>query len=274
MSTFVTRDGTEIYYKDWGSGKPVLFSHGWPLDGDMWEYQMQYLSSRGYRTIAFDRRGFGRSSQPWDGYDYDTFADDIAGLIEHLDLREVTLVGFSMGGYVARELARIAPERVEALILIATSARGDTEELIRQRRSSLKAPPKAFKGLSRPAIVSSLHPDLANDETMTASALPRTGSSSKNSSRDERFRRGGEVFPRQSAMARAGDLERLGEIVQPTLIVAADADRLRSREEAEELHRGIARATLETVAHTGHMIPLEQPKALARVMTEWLKTLS
>lgn len=81
MSTFVTRDGTEIYYKDWGSGKPVLFSHGWPLDGDMWEYQMQYLSSRGYRTIAFDRRGFGRSSQPWDGYDYDTFADDIAGLV-------------------------------------------------------------------------------------------------------------------------------------------------------------------------------------------------
>ncbi len=98
MSTFTTRDGTEIYFKDWGSGKPVLFSHGWPLDADMWEYQMQYLSSRGYRTIAFDRRGFGRSSQPWTGYDYDTFADDIADLIEHLDLHDVTLVGFSMGG--------------------------------------------------------------------------------------------------------------------------------------------------------------------------------
>ncbi|SPU46378.1 alpha/beta fold hydrolase [Brevundimonas diminuta] len=171
-------------------------------------------------------------------------------------------VGFSMGGYVARELARIAPERVEALILIATSARGDTEALIRQRRSSLKAPPRAFKGLSRPAIVSSLHPDLADDEAMITRV------------RDMGLRLGGEVFHRQSAMARAGDLARLSEIRQPTLIVAADADRLRMREEAEELHRGIAGSTLETVEHSGHMIPLEQPKALARVMTDWLKTLS
>jgi pimeloyl-ACP methyl ester carboxylesterase len=167
-------------------------------------------------------------------------------------------VGFSMGGYVARELARIAPERVTALILIATSARGDTEELIRQRRSALTAPPRAFKGLSRPAIVSSLHPDLADDEAMIARV------------RDMGLRLGGEVFHRQSAMARAGDLDRLGEIRQPTLIVAADADRLRSREEAEELHRGIAGSTLATVTHSGHMIPLEQPKALARAMTEWL----
>jgi len=107
MSTLLTKDGTEIYFKDWGSGKPVLFSHGWPLDADMWEYQMEYLSSRGYRTIAFDRRGFGRSDQPWTGNDYDTFADDIAELINHLDLQDVTLVGFSMGGGdVARYIAR------------------------------------------------------------------------------------------------------------------------------------------------------------------------
>jgi len=119
MSTFTTQDGTEIYFKDWGSGKPVLFSHGWPLDGDMWEYQMEYLSSRGYRTIAFDRRGFGRSEQPWTGYDYDTFADDIAQLIEHLDLRDVTLVGFSMGGGdVSRYIARHGSERVAGLVLL------------------------------------------------------------------------------------------------------------------------------------------------------------
>ncbi|PMX00790.1 alpha/beta hydrolase [Pseudomonas sp. FW215-R2] len=119
MSTFTTQDGTEIYFKDWGSGKPVLFSHGWPLDADMWEYQMEYLSSRGYRTIAFDRRGFGRSEQPWTGYDYDTFADDIAQLIEHLDLRDVTLVGFSMGGGdVSRYIARHGSERVAGLVLL------------------------------------------------------------------------------------------------------------------------------------------------------------
>lgn len=170
-------------------------------------------------------------------------------------------VGFSMGGYVARELARIAPERVSALILIATSARGDTEDLIRQRRSALKAAPKAFKGLSRPAIVSSLHPDLATDEAMIARV------------RDMGLRLGGEVFHRQSAMARAGDLGRLAEITQPTLIIAADADRLRGPDEAKELHRGIAGSTLVHIPDSGHMIPLEQPKALAKVMTDWLSQL-
>ena len=119
MSTFTTTDGTEIYYKDWGSGKPVLFSHGWPLDADMWEYQMEYLSSRGYRTIAFDRRGFGRSSQPWTGYDYNTFADDIAQLIEHLDLKEITLVGFSMGGGdVSRYIGKHGTARIAKLVLL------------------------------------------------------------------------------------------------------------------------------------------------------------
>ena len=171
-------------------------------------------------------------------------------------------VGFSMGGYVARELARIAPERVTALILIATSARGDTEDLIRQRRSALKAAPRAFKGLSRPAIVSSLHPDRAGDEAMIARV------------RDMGLRLGGEVFHRQSALARGGDLDRLDAITQPTLIVAADADRLRGPDEAEELHQGIKGSTMVHVAHSGHMIPLEQPQALARVMTDWLSTLS
>ncbi len=170
-------------------------------------------------------------------------------------------VGFSMGGYVARELARIAPARVSALILIATSARADTEQLIRQRRSALKAAPRAFKGLSRPAIVSSLHPDLATDEAMITRL------------RDMGLRLGGEVFHRQSAMVRAADLDRLGEITQPTLIIAADADRLRGPDEAEELHRGIAGSTLVHIDHSGHMIPLEQPQALARVMTEWLSQL-
>lgn len=119
MSTFTTRDGVEIYFKDWGSGKPVLFSHGWPLDADMWDYQLHHLASHGYRAIAFDRRGFGRSGQPWNSYDYDTFADDIKELIEHLDLRDVTLVGFSMGGGdVSRYLARHGSARVAKLALL------------------------------------------------------------------------------------------------------------------------------------------------------------
>lgn len=121
MSTLVTRDGTALYYKDWGSGQPVLFSHGWPLDADMWDSQMEFLASRGYRAIAYDRRGFGRSSQPWDGYDYDTLADDIAQLIEHLDLQQATLVGFSMGGGdVSRYIGRFGTERVAGLVLLGS----------------------------------------------------------------------------------------------------------------------------------------------------------
>lgn len=98
MATFKAKDGTQIYYKEGGAGKPVLFSHGWPLDGDMWDSQLNYLAERGFRAIAFDRRGFGRSDQPWNGYDYDTFASDINDLITTLDLQDATLVGFSMGG--------------------------------------------------------------------------------------------------------------------------------------------------------------------------------
>ncbi|WP_028311632.1 alpha/beta fold hydrolase [Derxia gummosa] len=120
MTMLTLRDGTELYYKDWGRGRPILFSHGWPLNADMWDAQMLHFAERGWRVIAFDRRGFGRSSQPWNGYDYDTFADDIGELIEALDLRDVVLVGFSMGGGdVVRYLAREGSSRVRGLALVS-----------------------------------------------------------------------------------------------------------------------------------------------------------
>lgn len=120
MPNITTKDGTEIYYKDWGTGQPILFSHGWPLDADMWDAQMMFFASRGYRTIAFDRRGFGRSSQPWTGYDYNTFADDIAELIEQLDLQNVVLAGFSMGGGdIVRYIARHGSAGIAKLALIS-----------------------------------------------------------------------------------------------------------------------------------------------------------
>lgn len=120
MATVTTKDDTEIYFKDWGTGRPVLFSHGWPLSADMWDDQMLAVASAGHRGIAFDRRGFGRSSQPWSGYDYDTMADDIATLIEALDLKDVVLVGFSMGGGdIVRYIARHGSSRVAKLVLIS-----------------------------------------------------------------------------------------------------------------------------------------------------------
>ncbi|PSJ62280.1 alpha/beta fold hydrolase [Pseudaminobacter soli (ex Li et al. 2025)] len=119
MSMFTTKDGTNIYYNDWGSGQPVVFSHGWPLSADAFEDQMFYLAQHGYRCIAHDRRGHGRSSQPWQGNDMDTYADDLAALVEALDLKDAVHVGHSTGGgEVARYIGRHGTKRVAKAVLI------------------------------------------------------------------------------------------------------------------------------------------------------------
>jgi non-heme chloroperoxidase len=120
MAYLTLRDGTELYYKDWGTGQPVVFSHGWPLDADAWEDQMLFLAARGFRCIAHDRRGHGRSSQPWNGNDMDTYADDLDELVRELDLHDFIHVGHSTGGgEVARYLGRHGSSRVSKAVLIS-----------------------------------------------------------------------------------------------------------------------------------------------------------
>ncbi|MGE3182378.1 MAG: alpha/beta fold hydrolase [Phycisphaerae bacterium] len=119
MPTFKTKDNTEIYYKDWGSGQPVVFSHGWPLSADAFEDQMFFLAENGYRAIGHDRRGHGRSSQPWNGNEMNTYADDLAALVAHLDLNDAVHVGHSTGGgEVARYIGRHGTKRVAKAVLI------------------------------------------------------------------------------------------------------------------------------------------------------------
>ena len=122
-SYVTTRDGVSLYYKDWGprDGQVVTFSHGWPLNSDSWESQMMFLASKGYRVVAHDRRGHGRSSQPWDGNDMDHYADDLAAVLEALDLKDATLIGFSTGGgEVARYIGRHGTARVQKAVLVAS----------------------------------------------------------------------------------------------------------------------------------------------------------
>jgi pimeloyl-ACP methyl ester carboxylesterase len=141
MPYITTPDKTTLFYNDWGAGQPIILIHGWPLDADMWSDQAVFLAEQGYRVIAYDRRGFGRSSQPWHGYDYDSLAGDLAELIDQLDLTNAVLVGFSMGGgEVARYLSRHGTTRIAKAVLISSV----TPYLVKTEDNSAGVDPAVF----------------------------------------------------------------------------------------------------------------------------------
>jgi non-heme chloroperoxidase len=145
-NTVTAKDGTQIFYKDWGAGPVVVFSHGWPLSSDAWENQMMFLSERGYRTVAHDRRGHGRSSQSWNGNDMDTYADDLSAVFEALDLRNVVLVGHSTGGgEVARYIGRHGTSRISKAVLLGAV----TPVMLKSDSNSNGTPIEVFDGIRK-----------------------------------------------------------------------------------------------------------------------------
>ena len=225
-TTITTNDGTIIYYKDWGTGPVVVFSHGYPLSSDAWENQMIFLMQQGYRVIAHDRRGFGRSSQPGGGYDYDTFADDLATLIEALDVNDVTLIGHSMGGgEVARYISRHGEKRVAKLALIAAV----TPFLLKDETNPNGAPIEVFDGFR--TSVQADRSQWNKDVSMPYYSYNRPGAKVSEGVRDEYWRQGmttGIVAAYEAigAFSATDFREDLKSISVPTLIVHGSDDQI------------------------------------------------
>ncbi|MGL4610962.1 MAG: alpha/beta fold hydrolase [Trueperaceae bacterium] len=227
MSYITTKDGLELYYKDWGTGQSVVFSHGWPLNADSWESQMFFLASHGYRTIAHDRRGHGRSGQSWNGNEMDTYADDLAQLIEILDLKDVVLIGFSTGGgEVARYIGRYGTKRVAKAALISAVP----PLMLKTEKNPGGLPLETFDGLRSASIAdrSQLYKDLASGPFFGAN---RKGSKVSQGMMDSFWRQGMQSGHKSAydcikAFSETDFTDDLKKFDIPTLVVHGDDDQV------------------------------------------------
>jgi non-heme chloroperoxidase len=226
-TTITMNDGTQIYYKDWGTGQPVVFSHGWPLSSDSWESQMLFIASSGYRCIAHDRRGHGRSSQPWTGNEIDTYADDLAELIETLDLEDAVLIGFSTGGgEVARYIGRHGTRRVAKAALIAAVP----PLMVKTDANPAGLPIAVFDGLRDASLAdrSQLYKDLASGPFFGANRL---GSKVSQGMIDSFWLQGmmaghKNTYDCIKAFSETDFTEDLKKVDVPTLIIHGDDDQI------------------------------------------------
>lgn len=225
-NTITVKDGTQIYYNDWGQGRPVVFSHGWPLSADAFEDQMYFLASKGFRCIAHDRRGHGRSSQPWQGNDMDTYADDLAALTKELDLKDAIHVGHSTGGgEVARYLSRHGTKRVAKVVLISA-----VPPLMLKTDSNLGGVPKEAFDQIRSGVAAD-RSQFFMELTMPFYGFNRPGAKVSQGVRDSFWRQGMMAgFPAAyfciKAFSETDQTEDLKGISVPTLILHGDDDQI------------------------------------------------
>lgn len=226
MNTITVKDGTTIYFKDWGTGQPIVFSHGWPLTADAWDAQMLFFGQRGYRVIAHDRRGNGRSSQPWDGNDMDTCADDLAALLEKLDLKNTVMVGHSTGGgEVARYLGRHGSKRVAKAVLIGAVA----PLMLKTDKNPDGLPMSAFDGIR--AGVAADRPQFYKDLTLPFYGYNRPNAKVSEGVRQNFWLQGmqGSVksqYDTVKAFSETDFTEDLKKIDIPTLVLHGDDDQI------------------------------------------------
>jgi non-heme chloroperoxidase len=272
MNRITTKDGTSIFYKDWGTGPTIVFSHGWPLSADAWDAQMFFFGQNGYRVVAHDRRGHGRSEQTWTGNEYDTFADDLAALLEKLDLKEVTLVGHSMGGgEVARYIGRHGNKRVKKAVIIG----GIPPVMLKSDKNPGGLPLSVFDGI-RAGLVAD-RSQFYKDISLPFYGYNKPDAKVSQGVRDSYWRQGMQssivaTYECVKAFSETDFTEDLKKIEVPTLVIHGDADQIVPISDSAELSSKIVKnATLKVIPGAPHGLCTTHADQINAMLLDFLK---